>query len=273
MWRGRLAADVGDTEGMRSQLGRAVALAEEQGRPAAACEALALLALEMASLGVETSDRALLEAAEEAAERAIALQSTLPGHPPWRARALAALTHVRTALPERGDALASAREALEDLRAGESQELFLDIWLPCGRAILRSGSDVEVAAVREHLEAVLGGVAEHTLDVDIRGRWFDTPPQAELVAMAGGMEAVREAFRRSPMAVSFGILPTEHVDLSGHEQELLRLMTEARSDGEIARTLGMSEEQVAHELTGILARLNAPSRSAATAFALIQRLV
>ena len=57
------------------------------------------------------------------------------------------------------------------------------------------------------------------------------------------------------------------------ETELLRLMTEARSDSEIASTLGMTEEQVAHQLTEVIGRLNAPSREAATAFALIQRLV
>jgi DNA-binding CsgD family transcriptional regulator len=50
-------------------------------------------------------------------------------------------------------------------------------------------------------------------------------------------------------------------------------MTEARSDSEIAATLGMTEEQVAHQLAEVVGRLNAPSREAATAFALLQRLV
>ena len=91
--------------------------------------------------------------------------------------------------------------------------------------------------------------------------------------LVGGMDAALAAFRASPLFVAHHSLPTGHVDLSGQEQDLLRLMTESRSDGEIASTLGMSEEQVAHQLAEILARINAPSRAAATAFALMQRLV
>jgi DNA-binding CsgD family transcriptional regulator len=68
-------------------------------------------------------------------------------------------------------------------------------------------------------------------------------------------------------------LEGEQVDLSSQERDLLRLMTEAIPDGEIAATLGVSEEQVARQLGEIMARLNAPSRGAATAFALLQRLV
>jgi hypothetical protein len=50
-------------------------------------------------------------------------------------------------------------------------------------------------------------------------------------------------------------------------------MTEARTDTEIASTLGMSEEQVARELAEVFGRINAPTREAAAAFALTQRLV
>jgi DNA-binding CsgD family transcriptional regulator len=109
---------------------------------------------------------------------------------------------------------------------------------------------------------------------DIRRRWFATPPQAELVELVGGVEAVRAAFRSSqPYLAGDDLPPSAEVDLSTQETELLRLMTEARSDSEIAATLGMSEEQVAHQLTEVIGRLNAPSREAATAFALLQRLV
>jgi hypothetical protein len=50
-------------------------------------------------------------------------------------------------------------------------------------------------------------------------------------------------------------------------------MTETRPDGEIATTLGSSEEEVARDIDALLRRMNAPSRAAATAFALTQRLV
>ena len=127
--------------------------------------------------------------------------------------------------------------------------------------------------VRRQLEVMLGGVAEHTVDEDIRDRWFATRPQSELVALVGGVEAAHEAFRASPLFASFSSVPFEQVDLSGQERELLRLMTEARTDTEIASTLGMSEEQVARELAEVFGRINAPTREAAAAFALTQRLV
>ncbi|CAN5616324.1 hypothetical protein BH23CHL8_BH23CHL8_13930 [soil metagenome] len=273
MWRGRLAAAAGDAQAMRVHLSGAVDLATEQGRPAALCEALSLLAIQAAGMGVSTADRDLLGVAQDAAEKVLALSSSLPGHPPWRARAHAALAHVRTALPEHGDALEHARAAIGDLQLSEQEELFLDIWLPCAPLILRLGEADEVAGTRARLERMLGSVAEQTLDEDIRRRWFATPPQSELVALIGGLHAAQEAFRASPLFVAQRSLPTGHVDLTESEQTLLRLMTESRTDGEIASTLGMSEAQVAHQLAEVFARINAPSRASATAFALMQRLV
>jgi DNA-binding NarL/FixJ family response regulator len=171
------------------------------------------------------------------------------------------------------DPLESARAALEDLGASERQELFLDIWLPCAQAILAAGTDTERTAVRERLANRLGAVATHTLDEDMRRRWFATPPQSELVAMVGGMDAAGEAFRGSPLFLASEGMFSAQVDLTGREQEILRLMTEARSDAEIATTMGSSVEQVAQDVDALLARMNAPSRGAATAFALTQRLV
>jgi DNA-binding CsgD family transcriptional regulator/tetratricopeptide (TPR) repeat protein len=274
MWRGRLAARLGDGPRMRAHLERAVELATEQGKPAGICEAQSLLALEAARLGRATSDGELLDVAQDAADRAIALAASLPGHPPWRAKANAALTHVRRAPPERGDPLETALAAMGELQASEQEELFLDIWQACLPPILASGPDEMKVALTGRLTYVLGGVAEHTLDDDIRRRWFETPPQSELVELVGGADAVRAAFRASSPYIAGDALPkATDVDLSSQETELLRLMTEARTDSEIAATLGMTEEQVAHQLAEIVGRLKAPSREAATAFALLQRLV
>jgi len=224
-------------------------------------------------MGADRSDDDLLDLAEDAARRTIALSESLPGHPPWRARANAALTYIRSARPDRGDALETARAALQDLEVSEQSELFLDIRLPCARAVLRSGDEVEVAAHRSGLQQLLGAVAEHTLDEDVRQRWFATAPQAELVGMAGGIEAARATFRSSPLMLAHGSLPAGQVDLSAQERDLLRLMTEALPDSEIAETLGMSEDQVTRQLGEVMVRLNAPSRAAATAFVLLERLV
>jgi DNA-binding CsgD family transcriptional regulator len=274
MWRGRLAAQAGDGPRMRTQLERAVELATEQGRPAGLCEALALLAIETARLGHETDDDELLRVGQDAAERILAMADSLPGHPPWRAKAYAALTHVRRARPDRGDPVETAFAAMGELRTNEQEELFLDIWLACLPPVLASGNEEMTTALTGRLTYVLGGVAEHTLDDGIRERWFATAPQSELARLVGGVDAVRAAFRASQPYLAGEGLPTQtDVALSSQETELLRLMTEARSDSEIATTLGMSEEQVAHQLSEVIGRLNAPSRESATAFALLQRLV
>jgi DNA-binding CsgD family transcriptional regulator/tetratricopeptide (TPR) repeat protein len=273
MWRGRLAAQLGDGQRMRAHLERAVELATEQGKTAGICESLALLSIEAARLGREASDTELLDLAESAASRTIGMSASLPGHPPWRARANAALTHVRQALPQRGDPLETARAAIDEIVASEQEELFLDIWSACLPPIIGSGDAETVAALTSRLAYSLGGVAEHTLDDDIRRRWFATPPQSELAELVGGSDAVRETFRDSSPYIAGDGLPTGHVDLSSQETELLRLMTEARSDSEIAATLGMTEEQVARQLAEVFGRMNAPSRESATAFALLQRLV
>jgi DNA-binding CsgD family transcriptional regulator len=272
-WRGRVAAAAGDAERTREHLLRAVELAAETGRPAAHCQALAILSIEAGRLGSERQDDALLDLAEDAATRTLAMAVTLPGHAPWRARALAALTHVRSVRPDRGDAAESAREALADIGQSEQLELFLDIRLACARAIMSAGDPTEVAEVRTGLGHLLGAVVDHTMDAPLLERWLATQPQAELVALAGGAEAARQTFRSSPVVAAYFSLENDSVDLSSQERDLLRLMTEAMPDGEIATTLGVSEEQVARQLGEIMARLKAPSRGAATAFALLQRLV
>ena len=55
--------------------------------------------------------------------------------------------------------------------------------------------------------------------------------------------------------------------LTEREQEVLRLVASGRSNREIATSLMISEHTVARHVQNILAKLNAPSRTAATAFA------
>jgi DNA-binding CsgD family transcriptional regulator len=272
-WRGRAAGFAGDAQRMRDYLEHAVGLAVEQGSSAARCEALSRLAIEAGRLGGSTNDDKLLGLAEGAARQAIELAASLPGHPPWRARANAALVYVASARSEAELALESARSAISDLQAGEQTELFLEIWLPCARAILQAGDEHEAEAIKGRLRLLLGGAAEQTLDDEVRRRWFATMPQSELVEIAGGTDAARSAFRASPLMVAHQSLPTASIDLSPGEEQLLRLMTEARTDGEMATTLGISQEQLAKQVGEVLARINAPSRATAAAFVLLQRLV
>lgn len=272
-WRGRVAGVSGQTAEMRKHLARAVELAVEQGLPAARCEAMARLAIEAARLGSKEVDDELLAVAEGAAQQAIELAASLPGHPPWRAQANAALAYVRMARNEPEAALQSARSAVADFFESEQAEMFLEIWLPCARVILQLGAEDEAAAIRGRLQILLGGVAEHTLNGELRGRWFATMPQSEIVELVGGIDAARLAYRTSPLMMARGSLPTASIELNPEEQRLLRLMTESHTDSEMATTLGVSEEQVVRQLGEVMARLNAPSRATAAAFALIQRLV
>jgi hypothetical protein len=171
-WRGIARAAAGDSRAMRDHLERAVRLAGEQGRPAGRCEALARLALEAARLGARQGDAELLDLAERSAADAKALCGVLPGHPPWGAQADAALTQVHLARGEVEVAVDAARRATAALHAALSEDVHLEILPPVARALLAGGQDAEKAAIRQHLQTVLAGIAQRTLDQDVRVRWF-----------------------------------------------------------------------------------------------------
>ncbi|MET0829081.1 MAG: helix-turn-helix transcriptional regulator, partial [Microbacterium sp.] len=66
----------------------------------------------------------------------------------------------------------------------------------------------------------------------------------------------------------FGDIP-----LTGREIEVLRLVASGVTNRAIAAQLYLSEKTVARHLSNIFAKLNVPSRSAATAYAYQHRLV
>lgn len=276
MARGRSAVSRGQPEAALTHLQRAVDIAFDQGRPAARCETLAQLALEGARVvAAGEYPPAIVDRIQVAAQNAIDLAGSLPGHPPWRAKAHAALAAL--ALQQRDDSLAlqSARDALTDLEPTQQEELFLDILLPCARAIMLVGDRDEREQLTSQLQFVLGGVAERILDDQIRTRWFSSGPQRELVAMIGGLDVARETFRASPLMVARQSLTagTRPIELNAEEQRLLRLMSEGRTDEEIAGQLGRPPHEIARELAQVIGKLGAPSRAAATAFIFLQRLV
>ena len=101
-WRGMARARAGDVDGMRAHLERAVAMATEDGRASARCEALARLALEASQfVGDGASGGAsLVEIVEQSVAQVRELHPLLPGHAPWGAQADAASAMVALA---RGD--------------------------------------------------------------------------------------------------------------------------------------------------------------------------
>jgi DNA-binding CsgD family transcriptional regulator len=262
--RGYARAAAGDAAAMREHLERAVRLATEQGRPAARCEALAALALEAARVGSELADADLLALAERSAIDARDLVRVLPGHPPWGAAADAALAQVAVA---RGapSAAAAARSALEALDAGHIEDLYLRIVLPAVRAIVAAGTAEEREAARRELRLTAALIAQRITDEEVRVRWFRGPLGRELSRLAG---APPDGGSREP-ADGDGREPRIGAD----DTALLWLLIEGRTNGEIARELGMNDDDVTRRLAEMYARIGVSSRGEAAVFAFREGVV
>jgi len=261
-WRGMVCAVAGDAVGMRQHLQKAVQFATDQAQPAARCEALAELALRSARLGAERHDDDLVALAERSAGEANDLIRLLPGHSRWGAQAEAALAGVALARGALDAAAAHGRAALVALDETMSEDMSLDVVLPAADAILRGGSDDDAKAVLERLRLALALVAQRIVDEDVRVRWFQGPIGRELTRLAGPLEVA------SLPSDSHSAAP-----LSKAEQDLLRLLTEGRTNSEIAEELGTREDFVARSLAELYVTIGASSRSDAMAVALMGKLV
>ncbi|MFA7250135.1 MAG: AAA family ATPase [Dehalococcoidia bacterium] len=262
LWRGTVSAEAEDVGAMREHLMQAVTIAGEQGRPAARCDALSCFAAHAARLGAARSDPALLEEAERAAGEAEALARTLPGHPPWRAIAMGARVRVLLARAEADAALELGRAVLILLHEAAHEDFVLEALLPAASAVLARGTAEEQAALRDQLQTIATMVVQRVADEDVRVRWFAGHTGRELVALGGSSTA--------PGA--------EHPDhapalLGEADRQLLRLVTEARSNAEIAATLGVDAQQVERDLAGLFARIGVATRADATTVALTGSLV
>jgi DNA-binding NarL/FixJ family response regulator len=263
IWRGMWRGAAGDAGGMRSHLERAVQLASEQGRPAARCEALALLALEAARLGAERKDDDLLTVAEQAATEVKSLMELLPGHPPWGAQADAALSRIALARGSTDRAVEAARSAYTALEESLHEDAHIEVLLPVAEAMIASGSEEEARTTRTYVQVTLAMAAQRTVDEGIRVRWLRGPVGGELVRLAGSLEGLK---MRPGDADGDGSL--DESDL-----ELLRPMIEGLTNREIAERLELEEEIVARRLAEIFAKIGASSRAEATAFAFREKVV
>jgi DNA-binding NarL/FixJ family response regulator len=257
-WRGMARAAAGDPDGMRTHLERAVKMATDQGRPAARCEVLARLALEAARLGAARGDEELMHLAERAAFDAKDLMAVLPGHPPWGAQADAAIARVSTAEGDLERAAAAGQAAMEALQEALHEDMNLDVLLPAGRAILAGGPEEARVAIRGWLQIQLSGIAQRTVDEDARVRWLRGPLGRELAELAGPIERIVSA----P-----GGNGEQHVELEEEDRSVLHLLTQGKTNREMAEELGTSEDEVARRLGKILATIGASSRAEATTFA------
>lgn len=259
-WRGIACAEAGDVDGFRRHFHHALSVATEQGKPAPRCETLSVFAVQAARLGVTLGDAGLAGEAEQSAREVDTLTARLPGHPPWRARALAALARIELARGNGIAAAAAGRAALDLLRMAFHEELHLDVLLPAAAAVKTAGTEEEAAAAVDQVRMIGGLVARRIVDEAVRVRWFASTAGKELVALSGPVDQAPGA-AAGPVA------------LDPPERALLRLVTEARSNAEIATSLGIDEAGVRSQLAGLFGKMGVVTRADATAAALMGSLV
>jgi DNA-binding NarL/FixJ family response regulator len=257
-----LAGGRGDTERMRSGLTEAARTAASQRRPAAQCEAVALLALRSAHAGAQAADEQMLSTAESAADEARKLCADLAGHPLWAAQADAAAAEVALARGNIELALELGRNAVALYGAAASEDPHLEILLPAARAILAASSDeAEKEFVRGHLKLIQALALQRTFDESIRVKWLRSPVGLQLAELAGAFEGVLASGKSEQQG-----------SLDSDDTQLLRLLTEGKTNSEIAAELGVDDTAVTHQLTALSARIGTASRAEATAFAFRARV-
>jgi DNA-binding NarL/FixJ family response regulator len=189
--------------------------------------------------------------------------STLPGHPLWGAIADAALSIVFLARGRPDAAAESARRVIAGLDGAMREDLWLEILLPAAKALTEAGTPEEGEKIRDQLRLTLALLAQRTLDENVRVRWFRSPIGRELTRLAGPLAPQSTDGRQEPEADT----------LDEAETDLLRLLTEGRTDEEIESELGMTQAEVVRRLAGLFAKVGASSRADATAVAMIRKLV
>jgi DNA-binding CsgD family transcriptional regulator/tetratricopeptide (TPR) repeat protein len=262
VWRGTVRAVAGDAAAMRELLQRAVQVAMDQGRAAARCETLALLASEASRLGRERGDEELLSLAQTSAAQAKELALLLPGRPMWPGIANAALARVATARGVPQEALPDARTALSNLADAHREDAFLEIILPCAEVIIAAGDDNEAAAIRDRLRTTLTMISAHIVDETVRAAWFRTWRGRGLTSLA----AVDPGAPRSAAADEKGSLAADEIALLGY-------LGQGMTNSEIAVAMGLPEDSVNRALTEIYSKIGASSRADATTAALLGGLI
>jgi DNA-binding NarL/FixJ family response regulator len=215
-------------------------------------------------LGRERGDADVLALAERSAREALALVPVLPGHPTWGAQAYAALARVALARGNLAEAAEAGRAAVAALDAAMKEDPLLDVLLPAADALLTAGTEGEAMAVRDRLRLTLALVAQRILDEDVRARWFRGPIGRELTRLAGPLDV---------RAGGSSDVTRDDAILSDLETRMLQLLTQGRSNREIAEELTESEESVVRQLTDLYVKIGAYSRADATAAALLGKLV
>ena len=238
-------------------------------RASARCEALARLALEAARTG-RGSPRAatphptgLVELVERSAAQAKELLPLLPGHAPWGAQADAALATVALARGDLGAAATAGGAALEALQAGLHEDASLEIVIPAARACFAGGPPEMQAFVRSTSSRRSRGSPRARLTRRSASGGSPGPSDASSSSWPGRWTL--PAFTQAPDPARQS--RREQPSLDETERRLLQLLTEGRTNAEIAAEIDLTEEDVAERLTRLFARLGTSSRAEATSLA------
>ncbi len=149
--------------------------------------------------------------------------------------------------------------AFQALQAGLHEDVSLEIIIPAARAVLAGGPSEMEGFVRGFLQQTLARIAQGTADEKIRVAWLTGPVGRELVELAGPMEA--------PVATAPGTATSGQPSLDETERRMLQLLTEGRTNAEIAAELDLAEDDVVKRLARLFARLGTSTRAEATSMA------
>jgi DNA-binding NarL/FixJ family response regulator len=155
--------------------------------------------------------------------------------------------------------------ALQALEAAHHEDTSLEILIPAARALLAGEPSGFQDFIRSYLRTTLSRIAQGTADETIRVRWLTGPVGRELVELAGPLDdlthdaADAAATGSAEEAVGAGLDETE--------RHLLQLLTEGRTNAEIAAELGLAEDDVVRRLAHLFAQLGTSSRAEATSLA------
>ena len=210
-------------------------------------------------------DPALVELVERSAAQVKEALPLLPGHAPWGAQADAALATVALARGETVSAAMLGGAALQALDAAHHEDTSLEILIPAARAVLAGGPSEFQDFVRTYVRTTLSRIAQGTADESIRVRWLTGPLGRELVELAGPLDAPGRDAAGDSAPGSLPVAPA--IDLDDTQRRLLQLLTQGRTNAEIAAELDLAEDDVVKDLARLFAELGTSSRAEATSLA------
>jgi predicted ATPase/DNA-binding CsgD family transcriptional regulator/Tfp pilus assembly protein PilF len=274
---GHLAIYQGDLDQARAPLEEALQRTREFGDPGRLLDPLFRLGYLHKSRGEDDAGE------ERFAEMLVAARAG-----GWRFQIAQSLEALGTCARERGEFHQATNlfvESLELMRDGGDQGAVANCIRSLGAVAAATGRAEQAARLFGAAEALYErhGYGEPPVEREFRERDFSLarkalPSATFAAAWAAGRalpldEAIAEAFAVAEAVTSaHSSKPVIPGGLTPREVAVLRLLVEGHSDREIADTLFVSRRTAAHHVSSILSKLGVPSRAAAAAWAVRNKL-